>query len=322
MSIPKVSILIPVYNVSLYIERCAHSIFNQTFQDIEYIFVDDGSPDDSVEKLNTVLLNYPERADSVRIIRHEQNKGISAARQTALDHATGDYVYMMDSDDYVEYNLIEELYNKAISSMSDLVYCLFYVEYGNRTEISGNSFVNNKVQLIDHAINGNSSYWNKLIARSLIVDNDIRTLAGVDYGDDLAVLVKVIYYAQNISFCSKALYHYVQYNADSCTKLFKPKYIEDRLVMVEYLTDFLSSIPDSYAYQQSIWLLKATRKERLLRLMGAQNRFVDLYPDMYPHIHRIKVKLSSKVLLWFAIPRYKDILKRYIKLLNRINRGN
>ena len=94
-----VSILIPVYNVEKYIERCARSIFEQTYQNLEIIFVDDCTPDNSIEILRRVLGDYPYRQPQTHIIRHDHNRGLGAARNTAMDAATGDYIYFIDSDD-------------------------------------------------------------------------------------------------------------------------------------------------------------------------------------------------------------------------------
>ena len=102
---PKVSFLVPVYNVSAYIGRCARSLFEQTFDDIEYIFVNDCTPDDSMERLEAVIEQYPERAGQVKIINQEQNQGPGTARNVALLAASGEYVCCVDSDDYVEYNM-------------------------------------------------------------------------------------------------------------------------------------------------------------------------------------------------------------------------
>ena len=81
---PKVSIIVPVYNVSKFIERCARSLFEQTFESIEYIFVNDCTPDDSITKLNKIIIDYPQRSKSIRIIEHETNRGLAAARNSGL----------------------------------------------------------------------------------------------------------------------------------------------------------------------------------------------------------------------------------------------
>ena len=131
---PKVSILVPIYNVSLYIERCARSLFDQTFENIEYIFVDDASTDDSLDILKKVLKQYPKRQKQVRIIRHPQNKGLASTRNTAIDASNGDYIAVVDSDDYVEKNMIEELYNFAVTKNADIVVFDSVFEYANEKE--------------------------------------------------------------------------------------------------------------------------------------------------------------------------------------------
>ena len=298
MSENKVSVLVPIYNVSFYIERCAHSLFGQTFKEIEFIFVDDCTPDDSIEKLTSILALYPERTHSVKIIKHETNKGISAARQTAFDLASCDYLLAMDSDDYIEPDMIELLYKKAVETDADMVYCSYFSEFGNnKTILSKNDFVDDKLGLLDKAIQGHSSYWNKLIARKIIVDNNIRTLDGIDHGDDLSVIAKIIYHSQKFSFVEKPLYHYVQYNVNSTTKKFKPKYIEDRLRLVADLEQFFMNKEDYAFFEPSVLLLKALRKIRLLRLTNGAKTYMKIYPEINTHINMLDISFFSKRIL-------------------------
>lgn len=313
MSENKVSVLVPVYGVSSYIERCAHSLFGQTFKDIEYIFVDDCTPDDSIEKLNAVLDFYPQRAQSVRIIKYDKNRGISAARQTAFDAATCPYVLAMDSDDFVELEMVEELYSKAVETNADMVYCSYFSELKDKTVIGINIFAENKLGLINLAISGDSAYWNKLIARKILVENNIKTLESISHGDDLAVIAKIIYYSKNFVFLDKPLYHYVQYNQNSVTKKFNPKYVDDRLKLVADLDVFFSSKPDYSVYEPSVWLLKALRKIRLIRISSAENQFVAIYPEINQHIHELDLPFVSKVILWLAAKRFTYLLKYLLK---------
>ena len=125
----KVSVIIPVFNVRNFIERCARSHFEQTLEDIEYIFVDDASPDDSVDILKACIERYPERKEQVRILVHEQNQGLPAARNTGLAVATGEYVFHCDSDDFVEKDMLEEMYGAAKEKDADMVYCNFYLSF-------------------------------------------------------------------------------------------------------------------------------------------------------------------------------------------------
>lgn len=107
-----VSICVPVYGVERYIERCARSVFEQTYDNIEYIFVDDCSPDHSIDILKNVIEEYPARKPNVRIVRHEHNRGLAAARNTAIDNAGGDFVLHIDSDDYIPSDYVSLLATK------------------------------------------------------------------------------------------------------------------------------------------------------------------------------------------------------------------
>ena len=115
---PKVSVIIAVYGAEKYIERCARSLFEQTLNDIEYIFVDDCSPDKSIEILISVLDDYPHRKKQVRIIRNHSNLGVGGTRTVGMKAATGDYLIHCDPDEGVEHNMYELLYNKAIEDKS------------------------------------------------------------------------------------------------------------------------------------------------------------------------------------------------------------
>ena len=118
----KVSVCIPVYGVEKYIEKCARTLFEQTLQEIEYIFVDDCTQDRSMEILQKVLEEYPHRKAQVKIIHHEKNGGLVAARNTALKHVSGEYVIHCDPDDWVELDLYEIMYHEAVAQGADMVY--------------------------------------------------------------------------------------------------------------------------------------------------------------------------------------------------------
>ena len=110
---PKVSICIAVYNVEKYIEQCVRSLFEQTLDDLEYIFVDDASPDASIDVLLRVLEDYPHRKNQVKLLRHETNQGVAVARKDAIAAATGEYIIHCDPDDWVDLDMYEKLYVKA-----------------------------------------------------------------------------------------------------------------------------------------------------------------------------------------------------------------
>ena len=131
---PKVSVIIPVYKTEAYIARCARSLFEQTMDDIEYIFVDDCSPDNSVEILKDVIEEYQprflEEGKTVRIVQMPTNGGLAAVRRHGIQLASGDFIIHCDSDDFVDNTLYKEMYEKALETSSDVVFCPIKYEYG------------------------------------------------------------------------------------------------------------------------------------------------------------------------------------------------
>lgn len=121
--------IIPVYNVGKFIERCVRSLMEQTMDNVEYIFVDDASPDNSIQILQKVIADYPNRRDNVRILTHAENKGLPAARNTGLAVATGEYIFHCDSDDFVEKDLLSTLYETARNENADIVWSDYYISY-------------------------------------------------------------------------------------------------------------------------------------------------------------------------------------------------
>ena len=177
----KISIIIPIFKVSNFIERCVCSLFEQTLQDVEYIFVDDASPDDSIEILKSCIERYPERKGQVTILTHEQNKGLPAARNTGLAVATGEYVFHCDSDDFVEKDMLEDMYNAAEATDADMVYCDFYLSFEKNERYMSNPAYETAEDMFKLGLlGGNMKYnvWNKLVRRSLYVDNGITFPAG------------------------------------------------------------------------------------------------------------------------------------------------
>lgn len=130
----KISFCVPVHNVEKYIEQCAKTLFEQTLDDIEIIFVDDCTPDNSIGIVQELLKSYPNRADQVKIIRHEVNKGLPAARKSAALAATGKYICCVDSDDYVALDMAEKVYQFAIEQNADMVLFDHYYVTGDVTK--------------------------------------------------------------------------------------------------------------------------------------------------------------------------------------------
>ena len=129
---PLVSVIVPIYGVEPYIEKCARSLFEQSLENMEFIFVNDCTPDKSVEILRQVIEDYPRRYLQIQIIEHEENRGLAMARNSGLLIAKGEYIIHCDSDDWVELDMYEEMYEKALEKNADIVICDYYAEYSNK----------------------------------------------------------------------------------------------------------------------------------------------------------------------------------------------
>ena len=238
---PKVSIVVPLYNVEDYIERCARSLFRQTFTDVEYIFVDDSCQDKTMDLLKGVIsdLNVQQK---VKICSHEQNEGLAAARLAGLLMATGKYVVQVDSDDYVEMDYVEQLVNEAERTCSDIVICDYYQDYGDRKTIC---HVNppaevNKCQELLMSGQMHNAVWNKLIRRSLYVDNGIKPIPGFNIFEDKIAMFQLFYFAKRVSYVNKPLYYYNRTNCNSITSQDKSKLIQPAIGVIRLLQSFYS----------------------------------------------------------------------------------
>ena len=129
-----VSVVVPVFGVEKYIERCARSLFEQTLPEMEFIFVDDCTKDRSIEILERVLEEYPHRHGQIHIVHHENNKGLPQARKTGIQLAKGQYIAHCDSDDWVDRDMYRSMYNVARCKNADIVFCDFLLasDYGNK----------------------------------------------------------------------------------------------------------------------------------------------------------------------------------------------
>lgn len=217
MSNPKVSVIVPVYGVEKYIERCARSLFEQTLDDIEFLFIDDCSPDKSIEVLKKVLENYPHRKHQIVLHRMEHNSGQAAVREWGIKNATGDYIIHCDSDDWVDVRMYETLYNKAVSENADVVVCDYIVTDGKDSNTIVNACHSKDLQtFIENCLLQRDpwSLCNKLF--------NLRAYSKIEYptgamGEDMTIMLQLLWNCHKLAYVTDSLYYYYQ-NSNSITK--------------------------------------------------------------------------------------------------------
>ena len=230
----KISVIIPIYNVSRFIERCAESLMKQTLDEVEYIFVNDATPDNSMMLLRSVLERYPNRASQIKILEHESNMGLPAARNTGLAVATGEYIFHCDSDDFVEHDMLELLYDAAKEKEADFLWCDWFLSYDNNQRYMKQPSLENPMEALKAMLGGAMKYnvWNKLVKRNLYVENDILFPSGHSMGEDMT-MIRLAACSQKVAYVDDALYHYVRSNSEAMTQ----SYSERHLVDVHYNVD-------------------------------------------------------------------------------------
>ncbi len=274
MKNPDVSIVVPVYGVANYIEKCCTTLFEQTFENIEYIFVNDCTPDRSIETVRRTLERYPHRAPHVKIVNHEVNKGLAAARKTGILNASGTYVLNFDSDDYLDLRAVELLYNKAIEENADMVVCDFWTTWQKRKKYFAQNVSKDKVEYIKGMLSGKilPTIWNKLIKRDLYISHNIYTIDGINLGEDLITTPRLVYYANKIAKVNEGLVYYVQYNTNSYTKNLTEKNIQNLTFVLDFLADFFMNKKDSQVFVDALLLGQLHKKIRMVMASDLSQR--------------------------------------------------
>ncbi len=230
---PIISIIIPIYNVEKYLDRCMRSLLAQTIADIEIIMVDDGSPD----RCPMVCDEYAGKDSRIKVI-HKQNAGLGNARNSGLDIATGDYVAFVDSDDFVDVKMYECLYASVKQEKADAAFCGFYREFSHGNWVESGEVKESKVWRGEDVRNFmldmiacapcetqerkyQMSVWHAIYKRSIIEDNEIRFVSERDVAsEDLPFQVDFLLHAKTVTY-QNAHYYYYCFNGASLTKTFK-----------------------------------------------------------------------------------------------------
>lgn len=250
-----ISVCVPVYNVEGYIEKCARSIFEQTYQNIEVIFVDDQSQDSSLEILRRVIGEYANRKHNAVVISHEKNLGLAASRNTAVAHANGQFLVHVDSDDWLEPDAIESLVERQKETGADIVSGKAIAHYPDGEVEMCDPYIEDNLSFMRHmaGLTLDHVIWRRLIRTSLYRDNHIEAKEGVNIGEDHHTLPRLIYYANKCVSINKVIYHYNCQNPNSYMS--QTDYLEivrrmdSDLASIDILLDFFSD-KDSLCYEQ------------------------------------------------------------------------
>ena len=286
MAVNKVSVIVPIYKVENFIGRCVNSLMQQTLEEVEYIFVDDVTPDKSMSVLEEALSCYPKRMEHIKILHHQNNLGLPAARNTGLAEATGEYVFHCDSDDFVELDMLEKMYATAKSKDADFVWSDWFLSYENTERYMKQPNFSTPQDALKGLLDGAMKYnvWNKLVKRSLYVNNGIQFPAGHSMGEDMT-MIRLVACSKKVTYVPLAFYHYVKTNAEAMTQSFNDRHLKDVRFNVDLTLNFLKEhcVED---IKQEIAFFKLNVKLPFLITSdwGAYRTWSDWFPEANKYI--------------------------------------
>ena len=305
----KVSVVVPIYNVEKYIVRCAESLFKQTLDGIQFIFVDDASPDKSVLLLEQTLEQFPQRKPHTIILHHTHNLGLPTARATGLTHVKAPYVAYCDSDDYVELTMYAKLYDCAVQNDSDMVVCGRIIH----------NFDGKEYPQFDKPLKGVSVIINYLYGRltplvwSRLTRTDIYrrvTFPTENYSEDMVQTAQLFTFASRVFSLNEALYHYIRrplsLTTDNRQDMIEKK-IQQNITNFRLYHDFI--MKHHLAKEEDFILAKASIRFLYLPLI-ARWSIRDKYIHTFPEIN-FRLLINRKIPLRIMLLHLSVLLGLY-----------
>lgn len=306
MNIPKISVIVPVYNTEKFLKKCIESIINQTLKEIEIILINDGSTDNSLE----ILQSFKEKDERIIII-NKKNEGLTKTRNRGLTIAKGEYIYNIDSDDYLNENTaLEKSYNICKNNDLDILIFDFYKKVDNQKvymnafslDINTKSFKDFSLGILCHKIV--PMVWNKLIKRQLFINNNIKFPEEVFHQEDYITMIKLTYYAKKIMFLKEAFYDYVIHDNQGTKTSGKEKEFFDYYNSYIILEKFFKDKIDGEIFLKKIY---AEKIQLYYNYLKRKYKNTKIEKKLYKELKKEKVQIlrSDCYLEWSFIKRIK-----------------
>ena len=317
MNTPKISVIVPVYNVEQYLPRCIDSILDQTFTDFELLLIDDGSKDKSGE----ICDNYAKKDSRIRVF-HKENGGVSSARNLGLYNAKGKYIAFIDADDWVENEYLRIMYKHGEEECADIISSDFFLD---NTEIQSlyikQDYNNNRINIIrDLLQNKLGGYlWNKLVKRELYITNKFYFPEDIGIWEDLLILIQLFLAATQTYYLPNAYYHYVRYNTSSAMSNCAEEKIHQKIQVCNMLEELLLKHKILPICISNLHIRQLIAKMEYATDLNLHNykKWNSLFRDSYLGIWHLQYPLWMKIQLWLIQHHFYLIanLTLYIKLL-------
>lgn len=313
---PLIGVIIPVYNVENYIERCINSVICQTYHNLEIILIDDGSTDNS----GRICDEYAGKERRIHVI-HQKNSGLSAARNVGIKVSSAEYIAFIDSDDYVSQWYIQRLTQILFKYDADMAICGYY--QGKRKEFPEINRVRGKIHCFDSQTmlkNWHGKYkhvetsaWNKLYKKALFVEKNIYYPAGY-FHEDVQTTHLLVDKAQKIVITDEKLYYYYERNG-SIVQTLSEKRIEDCIYSQNRRLDFFKHKGYTEAYErmaikrQKQYMLSYLKSAPSAALYNVSAEMIDLYNKSYKQVCRFKTIKMWECLLFFIFRHFYSVIR-------------
>ncbi len=308
-----ISVIVPVYNVEKYLDKCIESIVNQTYKDLEIILVDDGSTDSSPK----ICDEFADKDERIKVI-HKQNGGVSSARNIGLEHAKGDFIGFVDSDDYIDSNMYELLLNDLIVNNSDISVCSAFL-VDNNNETKPDNIVKTQVLNKEEAVKFlsykmNNSLWNKLFRKDFF--ESCRFEEGHTHGEDHLILLHILKNVQKVSFVEDSLYYYVQHS-DSTTGAKFNRRSFDQVYMKDALYDYVKeNFPYVSDYYRKLCFTARVNMCRKIIISNSEEEFAQEFNEYKEYMKKefsiVKSTLSKKETLEYNLICHFKLFYKFI----------
>lgn len=321
-----ISVIIPVYNAATTLHHCLESLDRQTYRNLELLFVDDGSTDNSLNMLTCYAERNTDTDRVIRVLHHERNWGVAAARNTALTHATGDYIYYVDADDSIERYTLECLAREAGKEGLDIVGHEWYLTFSSNERYMEQADYSTPMEALRNMMCGVMRWnlWLFLVKRSLYVENDIWFTEGMNMGEDMMVMMKLFICARSASIIHRPFYHYGQNNVNSLTKVYSREHMMQVTNNVYEVERYV--LESAYAGLLSPYLpfLKLNIKLPLLMTDDTENyrQWLEWFPEANDFVmHNKRIALRTRLVQWMAVRQSFSLLKLYHKCVFKLIYG-
>lgn len=285
----KISLVVPIYGVERYIRQFAESALGQTYDDIQFVFVNDGTKDRSMEILNELIEEKYQNLKERIVIVDKENAGLPLARKTGLEYAEGEYILFADSDDWLETDAVEKIVKKAVETDADIVYFDLIKEYGNRTSYKAerNYTVDTKEDFIINIFNYKSHGYTvtKCFRRRLYTDNVI-FIPKLGMHEDIYLMSQIIFYAESLAHIPEGLYHYRKDNPDSfCAQDKQKRHIASTTNLLDLYEHYRENLKGSPIEKVAGGILMRAGQHSLMHGYD----FFEKYPYLAADIRNTKV---------------------------------